>query len=173
MRARKGIETGGHTDVWFDARAPRLLSKPGSRVYGAMASNAVGSALACVMGLPPETSNPKSTLLRELYSLTTSPSGRARPLGEVAKEYNSLRRVTGSKPRAPETVSKGSGFFYIQLPRLTISNLKKWVPKKKAGSLPVAVGSGSWAQSGLEGLVCLLGLQLCFPVSVNVKYASG
>ena len=32
------------------------------------------------------------TLLGELYSLTTSPSGRARPLGEVAKdsEYSSL-----------------------------------------------------------------------------------
>jgi len=28
---------------------------------------------------------------------------RARPLGEVVTEYNSLRRVAGSKPRAPET----------------------------------------------------------------------
>ena len=36
---------------------------------------------------------PESTLLRELYSLTTSPSGRARPLGEVVREYNSLKRV--------------------------------------------------------------------------------
>ena len=58
-----------------------------------MGSNAAGNALACVMGLPPEMSNPKSTLLRELYSLTTSPSGRARPLGEVVKEYSSLKRV--------------------------------------------------------------------------------
>ena len=33
------------------------------------------------------------TLLRELYSSATSPSGRARPLGEVVKEYNSLKRV--------------------------------------------------------------------------------
>ena len=28
---------------------------------------------------------------------------RARPLGEVVREYNSLRRVTGSTPCAPET----------------------------------------------------------------------
>jgi hypothetical protein len=68
MRSSKGVVLLNHFTKW-----PRA-----ARVYGAMGSNTVGNALACVMmGLPPETSSPKSTLLRELYSLTTSPSGRA------------------------------------------------------------------------------------------------
>ena len=49
-----------------------------------------------------------AALLRELYSLTTSPSGRARPLGEVVKEYNSLKRAAGSKPRAPRNQNQGA-----------------------------------------------------------------
>jgi hypothetical protein len=53
-----------------------------------------GNALVCVMGLSSEKSesNPNRPVLREMYSylLATSPSGRARPLGEVVRRYISL-----------------------------------------------------------------------------------
>ena len=56
---RKGIETDDHTRVV--RRAPRLPSL-GSRVYEDHGEQiAGGNALACVMGLPPEKSNPIDT----------------------------------------------------------------------------------------------------------------
>ena len=65
---RKGIETDDHTRVV--RRAPRLPSL-GSRVYEDHGEQiAGGNALACVMGLPPETSNPKSTLFKGVVLLS-------------------------------------------------------------------------------------------------------
>ena len=91
-----------------------------------MGSNAVGNALACVMGLPPD----------------------ARPLGEVAKEYNSLTvpiRVghrlccIGMAHLGPQGTLRPQGLQCMQLADGTV----------EPASGTVFAAAGSWEALGM------------------------